>query len=573
MNDEDKTRQQLINELGELRQRVSDLEAECLRARQAEKKYCLDITDRNQATEALHSALARLKALINATPDIVFFKDREGRYLIVNQAYEKFVALPQKDIMGRTVSDVLPADLIEQALAGDEEVLRTKTMVRVEQSTAGVDGDSRWYDTIKFPIIDEGGLVIGIGGITREITDRKRAEDELKVLEKSRRLLLDESPLGIIIVQDCSVAYVNPALAHMFGIESPDAVTGLPVDRFVAPEQREMILRRHADRLAGRPAPLYYEMKALKLDGETIDLGMWPRMTTYLGTPAILAFMADISESKALRAQLFQSQKMEAVGTLASGVAHDFNNLLTIVLGYAELLLGDRNESEPDYTDLQRIIQAAQSGAELVQRMLTVSKKGLLEPVALNLNDRIDQVKRLLSRSLPKMVEIQLHLTDEPAFINADPSQIDQVLINLAINAKEAMPDGGRLTFETKNTVLGDGFCRVHHGAVQAFTLCLLFATPVAAWISRRYNACSSPFLPRRSGIRGKEPAWDCPWCKALWNSTAAASPVPANPVKDPPSMSIFPRSKSRNKSRRLRRNQSPKAVGKPFSWWTMKKW
>jgi two-component system, cell cycle sensor histidine kinase and response regulator CckA len=156
---------------------------------------------------------------------------------------------------------------------------------------------------------------------------------------------------------------------------------------------------------------------------------------------------------------------MEAVGTLAGGVAHDFNNILTIVLGYAELLIAKTDKKAPDYADLQEIAQAARNGADLVKRLLAFGRKAESKPRPINLNHRVEQLQKVLSRTLPKTIGIQLNLAKDLRTINADPTQMDQILMNLAVNARYAMPDEGQLTIETANVTLDDEYCRFHMGA------------------------------------------------------------------------------------------------------------
>jgi two-component system, cell cycle sensor histidine kinase and response regulator CckA len=165
-----------------------------------------------------------------------------------------------------------------------------------------------------------------------------------------------------------------------------------------------------------------------------------------------------------LREQLLQSQKMEAIGTLTGGIAHDFNNLLQVVLGYSELLLLSRDYDDPARDELHRIIGSARQGAELVQKLLIFSKKAESKPQPVDINRRIEQTIELLERTLPKMIHIETVLAPDLRRVRADPAQIDQVLMNLAINAHEAMLDGGRLAFETRNVVLDEAFCVRHHG-------------------------------------------------------------------------------------------------------------
>jgi two-component system, cell cycle sensor histidine kinase and response regulator CckA len=180
---------------------------------------------------------------------------------------------------------------------------------------------------------------------------------------------------------------------------------------------------------------------------------------------SVCAVKRDVTEHLQLSNQLIQAQKMEAMGTLAGEVAHDFNNLLTVIRGFSELLLAGKKTDDPEYEDLQKIFHSAASGAELVQRLLTFSRKVEPKPVPLNLNGQIIEVEKLLRRTIPKMIDIQMDLSADPAEINADPCQIEQVLMNLVVNARDAMPDGGKLVLQTRNITAGDGRCKVHDEA------------------------------------------------------------------------------------------------------------
>lgn len=170
----------------------------------------------------------------------------------------------------------------------------------------------------------------------------------------------------------------------------------------------------------------------------------------------------DITDNLELSKQLSQAQKMEAVGTLAGGVAHDFNNVLQVVLGYSDLILADENVPQRYRADLQKIRQSARQGADLIQRLLTFSRKTDIRPQPINLNFRIRDMRRMLERAIPKMIEIRLSLSEELATINADPTQVDQILMNLMVNARDAMPEGGQLIIETGNVVLDEEYARTH---------------------------------------------------------------------------------------------------------------
>ena len=207
------------------------------------------------------------------------------------------------------------------------------------------------------------------------------------------------------------------------------------------------------------------EVENLTLQGEKRQLLMqWfvaPGHETDYGR-VFLSFL-DITATRELEAQLLQAQKMESVGTLAGGIAHDFNNIMQAISGYTQLLLWDRGPDDPDYDHLRAIEQAAQRASKLTRQLLTFSRKvpSALKPV--NLNAEIDNVERILARTIPKMIRIEQRLAADLHMVNADRSQIEQVLMNLGINASSAMPEGGRLVFETRNIHLHEGDPLIHH--------------------------------------------------------------------------------------------------------------
>ena len=172
-------------------------------------------------------------------------------------------------------------------------------------------------------------------------------------------------------------------------------------------------------------------------------------------------------EQDHLRAQLFQSQKMESIGTLAGGIAHDFNNLLTIILGFSELIISEKEEGNREYEDLTKIIHAARTAGDMVQQILAFSRKTETKPRPISLNKQVEQLRKMLSRLIPKIIEVEISLDPGLPTVNADPVQIEQVPMNLAVNARDAMPNGGRLLIETQTVLLDEKYCRFHLEAAQ----------------------------------------------------------------------------------------------------------
>jgi len=287
-----------------------------------------------------------------------------------------------------------------------------------------------------------------------DVTARKKAEQELRRSELRNRALIEQSPIGIAIVQNDLCVYANPTLVKILRAETNEEVCGRSVYDGLIREHRDSARSFFDAILAGEQSEVSLQCRGYRKGGEEFDMEIWPRQITLNGGAALLLFVADTTENKKLWGQLVQAQKMEALGTLAGGVAHDFNNLLTIVTGYCELIVAEQALPDSVRGDLQTVIHAGRSGAELVQRLLAFSRNAESKPRPVNLNLQVMNLKRLLARTIPKMIHIEVSLADELAMVYADPTHIDQVLMNLAVNAKDAMPDGGKLTPTTENTHL-----------------------------------------------------------------------------------------------------------------------
>jgi len=259
----------------------------------------------------------------------------------------------------------------------------------------------------------------------------------------------------------------NKAFVRMSGRTEAEMI-GQPLDVLFPEKGRSGFLQK-IENTSGGEGREGVEIPILHKDGG-IRMGLWNSSAIYGGdgrTPvATISSGQDITERKRLEAQLLHGQKMEAIGTLAGGIAHDFNNVLQIVSGYIQLLLQGKAEDDPDRRYLNQIDRSTQGAAKLVKQLLIFSRKveSRLRPVYLN--QEVRRVEELLARVIPGMISIETCLSDDLKIINADPTQLEQVIMNLAVNAREAMPEGGRLVVETENAVLDEEYCKVHLGAV-----------------------------------------------------------------------------------------------------------
>ena len=312
--------------------------------------------------------------------------------------------------------------------------------------------------------LSEQGKVEGCLAVMEDVMPQKLTEQALRDSEEKYRTVLKSSPDPIVVYDQSGRAiYVNPAFGRTFGW-SKEELIGKRIN-YVPEEEKPKSIETLNLLYEGKVVPSF-ETRRLTKDGRCLDINISAALLTDdAGKPSgNVVTLRDITQDKSLRNQFLQAQKMEAVGTLAGGIAHDFNNLLQIVLGYSEALLQRKKQGEKDYADIHKILEAGKRGADLVKNLLTFSRK--LEPVyqPVNLNSEVFQIQQLMSRTIPKTIKIDLHLSGDLELVQADHSQLCQILMNLGVNARDAMPYGGTLTFRTSNAILDEAYCSDHIG-------------------------------------------------------------------------------------------------------------
>ncbi|MBW1691983.1 MAG: response regulator [Deltaproteobacteria bacterium] len=307
--------------------------------------------------------------------------------------------------------------------------------------------------------------------------ERKQAEEDLKkVKERAEQYLNIAGAMMAAVSADESITLINNKGCEILGYNEGELIGGNWFDILVPERIRTEIRDVFGKIMSGDIESFeYYENPLLTKDGKERLISFHNALIRDPNGQIVGVLLSgeDITEAKSaekekekLESQLLHAQKMEAVGTLAGGVAHDFNNLLQAIQGYSDILLLDKNKDEPGYRELQEIRRAGQRASELTQQLLTFSQKveSKLRPV--DLNHEVKQVERLLKRTIPKMIKIELHLADKLNTIDADPAQIEQVMMNLGVNARDAMPEGGTLIIETENVTLDEEYCNTHLGAI-----------------------------------------------------------------------------------------------------------
>lgn len=398
---------------------------------------------------------AYFEAIFQNTPDAVAILDAQDRVVMINKAFTALFQYTPEEARGVPINElVAPRRMRREAEAFSAKALQGESF-EVETVRERKDGSLVDVAIVVAPVSIDGRMVAIYAGY-RDISKRKQAERALREMDEKYRLIVDHSNDAIFVVQDERIHFWNPRFRHFTGYDD-DEIPHLPLNAFLHPEDRSRVLSLHRDRLSGKAVPNTYSFRALTRDGKVHWINLNAIVVQWDGRPATINFARDFSREKELEAQLAHAQKMEAVGTLAGGIAHDFNNLLQTIQGYAEVLANQPERSESDRRRLQKIFDGVQRGRELTRNLLTFSRK--MEPHLrpTDLNRELDKIKDILTRTLPKMIQVAMEPAPNLPLVHADPSQIAQIVMNLAVNAKDAMPEGGTLTLKTSWGVLPEG--------------------------------------------------------------------------------------------------------------------
>lgn len=409
-----------------------------------------------------HTAEDILRALTTPAVDAIFCKDRERRYTFCNPAVERMLGLPAEQILGRTPEELFGEVDTGTIRAADEANLRGEAVdaVRTLMTHAG----ERMLHVIQMPIRDEHGAITGLSGIVRDVTREHATEKALRESEQRYALAIRA---GKIAVWEMTVGEQrmrsDGSLQDLLGYDRR-SLNGDSVDwqAHLEPEGYARVAELLEEIVTGRAQEIALELPILRVDGSRSwvfasgrvvldEAGQPERPLRLLGTTI------DIMERVQLEEQLRLSQKLEAIGRLAGGVAHDFNNLLTSILGNASLALLRSGGAEPLRKNLEDIVYASERAAELTQQLLAFSRRQVLAPRSVNLNDLVGRFRRMLERLLGEDLTLVARLGEPLWPVRVDPGQIEQVLANLAVNARDAMPGGGTLTIETSNLSVPPG--------------------------------------------------------------------------------------------------------------------
>ena len=406
----------------------------------------IDITERKQAEETR----ARLTAILDATPDMVAIADARFTTLYMNPAGRRMLGLDEdEDLTGRwignTYSERIRARMFNEAIPTAER----DGFWRGESAFIGADGQEHPSTQIVLAHRDRAGNIQYFSTVIRDDTERLRAETAIRESEERHRLLFEENPIPLLVIDAETLMFlsVNAAAVRQYGY-TRDEFTRMSIVDIRPAEDADIALARAAlpvELRSQRSGPYRHRRK----DGSIVIVDIVSRDFVFAGRHARLVLAIDITEQRRLEDQLRQSQKIEAVGQLAGGIAHDFNNLLTIIKGNVELALHQLPLGVPLRNDLEQVAHAASRAALLTRQLLAFSRKQVLSPAVLDLNEVIGEAERMLRRVIGEDITFVTDLAPVVSPVTADRGQIEQVLMNLVVNARDAMPTGGVLTVAT----------------------------------------------------------------------------------------------------------------------------
>ncbi len=412
-----------------------------------------DIDDVKLSAETLKRTSELLTAVVENTTDAVFVKDRQGRYLLFNEAAARFVGRPVEEVLGQDDTALFGPEDARLVMDRDRRIMETGKPVTEEEPLTAA-GVTRVYLATKAPFRDSEGRVAGLIGISHDITERKKAEEALLLRDRAVQAATE----GIIITDplkpDNPIIYLSPGFERLTGYSASE-ILGRNCRLLQGPDTDPETRKRVRDAIAaGQPAAV--ELLNYRKDGTSFwnQLSISPvrdengKLTHFVGV------QNDVTERRQLEEQFRVSQKMEAIGQLAGGIAHDFNNLLTIINGYSSVLLEEISPEHPFWDPLDEIRKAGERSANLTRQLLAFSRHQMLAMEILDVNAIVSQMEKMLKRLIGEHIEFAAILAPDLRPVKADAGQLEQILLNLAVNARDAMPTGGKLTIETQNVDL-----------------------------------------------------------------------------------------------------------------------
>jgi PAS domain S-box-containing protein len=436
------------------------------------------VDDFNELVAAANRELeanSRLAAIVESSADAMIGKTLDGVITSWNSGAEQMYGYTADEIIGHHIAAIIPPDRTDELGPMLERVRQGERVEHIDTTRVRKDGSTVDVSVAVSPVRDASGAMVGASTVARDITGAKRAVDALRASEARKTAILQSALDAVISIdEDGRLVEFNPAAERIFGHSRDDVVGQSMADLIVPPALREQHRAGLARYLATGEAHVLgrrLELTALRADGTEFPVELAITQVDVAGPPLFTAYVRDVSEQHRQRAELHalndrrhQSERLESLGQLAGGIAHDFNNLLAAIMNYAAFVADETADRPAVLADVQQIQTAAERAARLTGQLLIFGRRGAIQPETLELNAIVAEIHNLLSRSIGEHIELRVDPSPNLPNMRADRGQIEQVLLNLAVNARDAMPDGGTLTIETASVELDEDYACQHPG-------------------------------------------------------------------------------------------------------------
>jgi PAS domain S-box-containing protein len=471
---------------------------------QALADYCGGALERLRSEEELGRSMERYRSLVETSFDWVWEVDVEGRYTFVSPRVQELLGYAPEEVLGRTPFDLMPvpeAHRVGKIFAGI--AAQRIPFSGLENFNQHKDGTLVVLESSGTPIIDAAGQYAGYRGVDRNITGRKHAEAALVASEERFRTLVENAPIGIFLQAGGRFVYLNQEAVRMFGGGPRVRLVGRPVlERFHSSTPGLVCERIRLLNEERKPAGLQEE-QCLRMDG-TEFLGEFLGVPFNCdGQPGVLVFFQDVTQRKSLEAQLRQAQKLEGIGQLAGGVAHDFNNILAAIMMHLGLLQLNPRIDRETAQSLKELDAEARRAATLTRQLLMFSRRSVLSVSPLDMNEIIANLLKMLGRLIGEHVRLRFDGQNGLPVVQADAGMMEQVLMNLVVNARDAMPNGGRITISTSTATFDEAAARLHQDRKPGSFVCVEVSDTGCGMEEKVLKRVFEPFFTTKEAGKG----------------------------------------------------------------------